>query len=361
MKALILEDIGKLEYKEVTKPEPGNGEVLVKVMAAGICGSDIPRAYKDGAHNMPLIIGHEFSGRVEDAGSDISDNWIGKRVGVFPLIPCRKCTPCQNRQYEMCRNYSYLGSRQDGGFAEYVNVPAKNLIELPDSVSYEAAAMLEPMAVAVHAMRRITETLPDGTGKDISIAVIGLGTIGTLLVMFLLEAGFEDLLVIGNKDFQRRTMEDLGVPATNYCDSKTADAHDFLMGHTDGNGVGIFFECVGSNETASLAVECTAPAGNVCFVGNPYSDMTFTKPVYWKILRNQLRITGTWNSSFLGEKEGEFDDWHYVLDRLNAGSITPEKLITQKYALAEIERGFELMRDKTKDYIKVMATVTKEG
>ena len=355
MKALVLEQIGKLEYKDVARPVPGNGEVLVKVMAAGICGSDIPRAYKDGAHAMPLIIGHEFSGVVDSVGENVSSGLVGKRVGVFPLIPCKTCGPCQGKHYEMCRNYGYLGSRRDGGFAEYVTVPEWNLIELPDNVSFEAAAMTEPMAVAVHAIRQCK--LENNRPEDgLSIAVCGLGTIGTLLVMFLLEAGYRNLLVIGNKDFQKKTMEDLGVPADDYCDSRKEDAHDFIMKHTGGAGADVFFECVGSNEVASLAVDSAAPSGHICFVGNPHSDMTFEKAVYWKILRNQLTINGTWNSSYLGAKESG-DDWHYVLDRLSSGSIKPDKLITQRYTLEDIHRGFELMRDKTEDYVKVMCVM----
>lgn len=366
MKALVIEEIGKLEYKEVAKPVPKKGEAIVKVMAAGVCGSDIPRAYKDGAHNMPLIIGHEFAGIVDCVGEGVSPDLAGKRVGVFPLIPCRQCRPCQNRQYEMCRNYNYLGSRCNGGFAEYVAVPEWNLIELPDNVSYEAAAMIEPMAVAIHAIRncdrRMLHTdknkssMPEHTESDHDpvIAVCGLGTIGTFLVTFLIEAGYKNLLVIGNKEFQKKTMIELGVPEEKYCDSRKENSHDFIMEHTDGYGADVFFECVGSNEVASLAVDATAPAGHICFVGNPHSDMTFDKPVYWKILRNQITISGTWNSAFLGADAGEGDDWHYVIDRLGSGRIEAEKLITQRYALADIHKGFELMRDKTEDYIKVM-------
>ncbi len=361
MKALVLEDIGKLEYKDVPKPVPGVGEVLVAVKACGICGSDIPRAYRDGAHNMPLVIGHEFAGCVEAVGEGVPEDRIGKRVGIFPLIPCRNCGPCRNRQYEMCRDYNYLGSRCNGGFAEYVTVPEWNLIELPDNVSYEAAAMLEPMAVAVHAIRRIfndaslfSDRKTANSPEERSIAVCGLGTIGTLLVMFLLEGGYKDLLVIGNKRFQKHTMTQLGILDENYCDSSSEDAHDFIMKRTKGRGVDVFFECVGSSSVANLAVNSAASAGSVCFVGNPRSDMNFEKQVYWKILRNQLRISGTWNSSFLGETDGADDDWHYVISRLASQKISPEQLITQRYPLCEISRGFELMRDKSEDYIKVM-------
>ncbi len=365
MKALVLKEIGKLNICEVDKPDPAAGEVIVKVAATGICGSDIPRAYRDGAHNMPLIIGHEFSGTVESAGEGVSDKWIGKRVGIFPLIPCGKCHPCSTGSFEMCKNYSYLGSRRDGGFAEYVAVPEWNLIEIPDEVSFEAAAMLEPMAVAVHAMRRTLdldnmETVPRyGTVSQnrppVTIVVCGLGTIGTLLVMFLLDAGYENILVIGNKKFQKETMERLGVSPGRYCDSKKDAAYDFIMDRTGGAGADVFFECVGSNETVSLALKSAAAAGSICYVGNPHSDMMLKKDDYWKILRNQIRITGTWNSSFAGN-DGADDDWHYVLDRLSKGGISPEKLITHRYPLDDIIRGFELMRDKSEDYIKVMYT-----
>ena len=380
MKALVLEDIGQIAYKDIAKPSPQRGEALVKVHAAGICGSDIPRTYRDGAHNMPLVIGHEFAGCVEDVGEGVSSDLIGKRVGVFPLIPCKKCRLCLGGKYEMCKNYNYLGSRCNGGFAEYVTVPEWNLIELPANVSYEAAAMLEPMAVAVHAMTRskivsaraaferaLSGDNSDPRSKivsaraafertvsdDITVAVCGLGTIGTLLVQFLLEAGYNDLIVIGNKDFQRKTITALGVPDECYCDSRKTDARDFIMDHTDKRGADVFFECVGNNDTVSLAVDCAAAGGSVCFVGNPHSDMTFEKAVYWKILRNQLNISGTWNSSYLG-RECLDDDWHYVLSRLEKGSIQPEKLITHKYTLEELIKGFELMRDKSEDYIKVM-------
>lgn len=337
MKAWVLHGINDFRYEEVEKPIVSEDEVLVEVKAVGICGSDIPRTYKDGAHNMPLIIGHEFAGQVVATG---------KRVGVFPLIPCKKCTPCRNKQYEMCRNYSYLGSRRDGAFAEYVSVPKWNLIELPQNVSFEEAAMLEPMAVAVHAMRRVLPCKQD------TVVVCGLGTIGMLLVMFLIDAGIKELLVIGNKESQKQTVLKLGLSEENYCDSKTADVNKWIMEKMKGNGADVFFECVGKNETFSQGVTMTAPVGRICLVGNPYSDMELDKGTYWKILRNQLTVVGTWNSSFTHD---ENDDWHYVLSRLEQKGICPSQLISHRYSLEDIVQGFQIMRDKTEDYIKIMA------
>lgn len=353
MKAWTLHGIDDLRIETVNEPVLNDSEVLVEVKAAGICGSDIPRVYQNGTYSFPLIPGHEFSGVVAKIGAAVDAEWLGRRVGIFPLIPCKTCIPCRKNQYEMCRSYSYLGSRKNGGFAEYVAVPAENLIKLPDNVTFEEAAMLEPMAVAVHSMRRIA---PD---QAETVAVCGLGTIGLLLVMFLKEAGVQNIFVIGNKDFQKQMACKIGLQEDSYCDSRVQNPGQWIMERTNGVGVDIFFECVGKNKTITWAVDHTAPAGKVMLVGNPFSDINLEKSVYWKILRNQLTVTGTWNSSFSypqddPDKYYPQDDWHYVLEKLAAKRIMPTDLITHRFRLEELEQGFHIMRDKTEDYIKIM-------
>lgn len=356
MKAQILRGINQLSFEDTDIPEINSDQVLVKVHAAGICGSDIPRIYQTGAHRHPLIPGHEFSGQVIETGSDTDKNWQGKRVGIFPLIPCKECQPCKAKKYEMCRNYNYLGSRCDGGFAEYVAVPEWNLIELPDSVTYEQAAMLEPTAVAIHAMRSIIgelEVEPAGTNiaEDQTLCICGLGTIGLLLAMTLQQTGYKNLLVIGNKASQQKIIKDLGVSEENYCDSNTQNVSDWIMDKTNNKGVDIFFECVGKNQTISQAIDLCAPSGKLLLLGNPYSDMTFDKNTYWKILRNQLTVKGTWNSSFTKSKD---DDWNYAIKLLETGKLAPEKLITHCFSLEDLEKGLHIMRDKSEDYVKIM-------
>lgn len=347
MKAWVLHSVGDIRFEEVEKPLPKDDEVLVSVKAAGICGSDIPRIYETGAHIHPLIPGHEFSGMVEKTGALVDKKWEEKRVGVFPLIPCGKCISCRKQRYELCRQYSYLGSRRNGGFAEYVSVPEKNLIELPSGVSYTEAAMLEPMAVAVHAMRRVQP------GQSDTVVVYGLGTIGLLLVMFLMDAGIRKILAVGNKAFQKKIIREIGLDEQFYCDSREQDAAGWVQERTDGAGADAVFECVGRNETFAQAVELAAPEGHVCLVGNPYSNMVLDRDAYWKILRNQLVITGTWNSSFTREPD---DDWHYVLGRLLCRQISPEKLVTHRLPVKELEHGLHIMGNKTEDYIKIMVT-----
>ena len=210
--------------------------------------------------------------------------------------------------------------------------------------------MLEPMAVAVHAMRRVQPKASD------TVAVCGLGTIGLLLVMFLKEAGVENILVIGNKEFQRSAVLRLGLPMENYCNCKETDVTQWINSRTDGTGVDIFFECVGKNETVVQAVNSTIPGGKIMLVGNPHSDMQLEKPVYWKILRHQLWVTGTWNSSFSfpGDEGTEPDDWQYVLKKLEEKRIAPADFITHRFSMDELEKGFHIMRDKAEDYVKVM-------
>lgn len=345
MKAYVLHGIGDYRYEEVERPDVTAGNALVHVRAAGICGSDIPRIYRTGAYSHPLIPGHEFAGEVAAVGEGMSSSWIGKRVGVFPLIPCMDCPQCQKKQFEMCSKYSYLGSRTDGGFGEYVRVPEWNLIELPDSVTMEQAAMLEPMAVAIHGIRRIQPSQKD------KIAVCGLGTIGLCILMFLKEMGCQDIYAAGNKDFQKKMTENIGIKEEKFCDARQEDFSAWLMDKTEGLGVNVFFDCVGKKEVLALGIKSLVPGGKMMLVGNPASDIALEKSVYWKILRGQLQLIGTWNSSFTHDKE---DDWHYALERMERKRVEPEKLITHRMAPESFGKGFEIMRNKSEDYVKIM-------
>ena len=345
MKAWVLHNVGDIRMETLREPDLAENEVLVAVKAAGICGSDILRIYQTGAHVHPLVPGHEFSGVVAKTGKDVDKNWKGMRVAVCPLIPCRSCLQCQKQQYEMCRNYDYLGSRRDGGFAEYAAVPAANLLPIPDHLSFEEAAMLEPMAVAVHAMRRV---LPKTSEM---VVVCGLGTIGMLLLMFLQAAGIRNIYAVGNKEYQKHIVLKMGLAEEYYCDSTMQNVSQWMVRHSGGYGTDVFFDCVGKNETFVQALKSTMPGGKVCLVGNPDSDIKLEKQVYWTILCNQITVSGIWNASFTNSLE---DDWHFVLDRVSAKQVHPMKLITHRFSIEEMEHGWHIMRDKLEDYVKIM-------
>ncbi len=343
MKAYVLEGIGRLEYKDVPMPSLRKDEVLVKVMSVGICGSDIPRIFKTGTYHFPTIPGHEFAGAVYQAGSKEYDNLVGKRVGVFPLIPCKQCEQCRNRNYEMCQSYNYLGSRTDGGFAEYVAVPVWNLIELPKQVGFEDAAMLEPTCVALHAVRRADKD------RVRSAAVYGCGTIGILVLQWLSALGIERTYAIGTRREQQELVTEL--TGAVFCNCREEEPVDFLMKNTDGRGVDLVLECVGVKESVNNSVHSAAAGGQVVLVGNPAGDIELEKQIYWQILRRQLSVYGVWNSSFTKEED---DDWHMAVKAIVEGKIRPARQITQRYSFDCLKDGLEAMRNKEIFSNKVM-------
>ena len=356
-KAWVLHDIGDIRYEEVDIPSPGDNEVLVKVMAVGICGSDVPRVYETGAHKMPLVPGHEFSGVVMKVGTNVSSELEGMRVAVSPKIPCRKCEMCVKGETDLCLNYDYTGSRRDGAFEEYVCIPVDNLIELVDNISFEEGAMIEPLAVAANAVRTGCAGI-DHSDDSVRIAVCGMGTIGLMVVMLLKEMGYSDIYVIGNKDSQRDKALDLGISPEHFCDVRNEDPVTWLKEKT--NGVSVYFECVGSNESIRYGLEAGEPKSVLVLVGNPHSDMSFSRNTYWEILRKQMRLLGIWNSSYRkecvdsGTIDNKIDDWHYVLRRLESGRIEPSKLISHRFSLEELDKGLDIMHNKTEDYCKIM-------
>lgn len=339
MKAWLLEDIGKLKYKDIPCPKPSVGEVIVNVKNCGICGSDIPRVFETGAHKMPLVIGHEFSGIVDDTvGEDCK--WLGKRVGIFPLIPCMHCPSCLKKQYEMCENYDYLGSRRDGGFEEFVRVPVGNLILLQDEIDFEEAAMLEPMAVAHHAISRTELNHED------RILVYGLGTIGFMVLMVLKGLGYNDIYAVYNKSLQKETALKLGIENENLISSEEILNYDKKF-----NAV---FECIGKNETFESGLSVLEKGGRLTLLGNPKNDFSLDKDLYSKILRHQLTIKGSWNSSYLHSRH---DDYSSCISLICNGRVKPKEIISHHYALNLLEKGLKIMQSKSEEYIKVMVEI----
>ena len=327
MKAYVLHGIGDLRYEDRPTPELRPGWALVKVLAAGICSSDIPRIFTKGTYHFPTIPGHEFCGRVEAVADSADSGWIGKRAGVFPLIPCRKCPSCQKGAYETCEHYDYLGSRRDGGFAEYAAVPVWNLIELPDTASDIQGALLEPAAVALHAVRQAG--IPNGG----SVCVIGTGAIGLLAGQWAKLRGAGCVVIKGRNDAKRELAQNCGL---EYLTDASGRQFDRVI------------EAVGSEAALTEGIHLTVSGGKLVLMGNPSGPRALSQDTYWRILRKQLTIVGTWNSSFGGEKS----DWTETVDAI-AEKLRTDPVIS--YSLEKEQLGFGLaaMRDKTGPCCKV--------
>jgi L-iditol 2-dehydrogenase len=298
MKAWVLRGNGGLHLNDVPAPVPKAGEVLVKVMAAGICSSDIPRIYDNGAYHYPIILGHEFAGITSD----------GRRVGVFPLIPCHKCGPCQSGHYETCASYSYIGSRQDGAYAEYVAVPEWNLINLPDGLPLEHAALLEPAAVALHACKSVNNP------NVLNAAVIGNGAIGHLTASWLKYRSVRHVDVLGRNDVS-------------------------LFNEYD-----VCIEAVGTSDAFKRCIELVKPNGEVILVGNPDAAFNIGQKLYWQILRKQIAVKGIWNSRYPS-------DWEETLKCMD--KIHIEKHISHKYEFKHLDKAVELMHKGQVKHMKV--------
>ena len=338
MKAYNLHTINDLRYEEIPMPECPSGWVLVQTKAAGICSSDVPRVFTKGTYHFPTVPGHEFAGIVHSVADASSSHWIGKRVGVFPLIPCRKCRPCADKHYEMCEHYDYIGSRRDGAFAEYVAVPVWNLIEIPDNIPFEVAAMLEPFSVALHAIKFGQVTPHD------RVAVIGTGMIGIAAGLWAKMKNVRQVTVIGRNEGKRSMVENCGLEYRINSDCTDNDEYDFVL------------EAVGTPHAIETAINLTRRGGRLVLMGNPSGDIMLQQSVYWKILRKQLKITGAWNSSYDGTNPS---DWTDVVKALANGQIDGNILITHRFSQDNLMEGLNLMRNHKEPYCKVMTSWNK--
>lgn len=342
MKACVLESLGQLTYKEVPTPKPKEDEVLLQVKACGICSSDIDRVFKTGAYHFPIILGHEFSGKIVEVGNGVDRCYLGRRAVVFPLLPCFKCSSCSVGAYMRCEQYSYFGSRCDGAFAEYIAVPVWNLSFFSDNVPYESAAMCEPSAVALHATTA-AEVMPGET-----VAVVGSGTIGLLAAMWFRIQGVHQVIVIGRGMEKLKIANKLGFE--HVISSSTQNPEQEIQHLTNGRGADVVLEAVGNTATVNTAIRCAGKGGRVILTGNPATNIELDRNVYWKILRGELSIRGIWNSNYNTEK----NDWAVTLDHMEKGHISVEQLITHKFSLDKCIETFDFLRVKKGQSMKVM-------
>lgn len=323
-KALNLKGIGNLVYEDIKVKNLTKGTVLLKIMACGICSSDIERVFKNGTYHFPTVIGHEFSGQIVAVYDDENEYLLGKKASVFPLIPCNECAACKVENYALCNNYNYFGSRCDGGFSEYLVVPVWNLV-LFDNLKYEEAALLEPAAVGLHATKKAH------FNKGDNVLIIGTGTIGFLIGIFALRMG-ANVYMAGRRNESLNYAKAYGfIPIMS---------NENLLNELTNIDITSTFEVVGTNKSINQAF--SIPTKEVILVGNPKEDVLLDKKNYWKILRKELNVIGSWNSSFGSNK----NDWKDVINLAMNRDIDFQKLITKVYSMDQYEEAFEYVKNK---------------
>ncbi len=338
MKAGVLFAPRDIRYVEVSTPVPAAGELLIKTACAGICSSDLPRAMDErGAYHYPLVMGHEVSGIIESIGSGVQGRKVGERVTVFPLIPCGKCKFCQEGRVNLCSDYGYIGSRKDGGFAEYFTCPSQNALNLPDSVGLDSGAMAEPAAVALHGARRA------GIKKGDKVVVLGAGTIGLFAMQWAKYFGANATLIDRNSD-KLEIGKKLGA------DKIIQTQKDKPLEESLANMVRTFdivLECTGSDEAQCAGITLLVRGGTLVFLGNPHTDLVVQKSLLSTVIRGELALLGSWNSTIEA-------DWREVVSAMAEARIDCASLITRREKLSNISEVFKSMASRSFPNIKVL-------
>lgn len=327
MKAARLLAIGELQTREVEKPVPRGKELLVKIGACGICGSDIPRVFQLGASgSMPLTIGHEFAGTIVEVGEEADPALVGKKGAFFPLIPCMECDACQIGQFAECSHYNYMGSRCDGGFAQYCLVPsAWNFVESTGKdVSMETLAMTEPACVAQHAIR--TSGLTAGG----CVVIFGAGPIGIMTQRWARLFGASRVILVDVVDEKVEFARAHGGEAVN---GRTQSVSEYIKERNGGRLADVVIEGTGTGAAFSDCADCVRTFGTIVMMGNPMGDVTIKMKNYSTLLRKEVTIKSIWNSYYANLPVNE---WIYTVAQMDARRFDPSDLITHRTSLEEL-------------------------
>lgn len=334
MKAGVVHAREDIRYEEIEKPVPKKGQVLIKVKYTGICGSDVPRVNGDACHFFPNVLGHEFSGTVEETGEGVSAVKRGDRVAGVPLVPCMKCEDCQRGDYSLCRHYSFIGSREFGSFAEYVVVPERNAVPFGEEVSFEQGAFFEPATVALHGLKRV----PYEGGK--TVAILGGGTIGMFVMQWAKIFGAKKTVVFDIAD--ERLALGMRLGATAGINTLQPDFLEQAKELTGGRGFDYVFETAGNTATMKMAFELAANKAHVCFVGTPTKELSFSVKEWENMNRKEFTLTGSW-MSYSAPFPGE--EWELVAHYFRTGELKfDESFLFRRMPLSEIADAFALYR-----------------
>lgn len=342
MKALVLEEYHKLVYKEMPTPKIGENEVLIEVKACGICGSDVHGMDgSSGRRIPPLIMGHEASGILVQKGDHVQDFSEGDRVTFDSTIYCGTCFYCRQGLINLCDNRRVLGVspkeyRQHGAFAEYVAVPEHILYRLPHELSFEQAAMVEPVSIAFHSVALTPISLND------SALVIGAGMVGIFVIQALRAAGCGKIIAVDIEQNRLELAQKLG--ADYVLSAAQVDVVEEVRKLTDNRGANLAFEVVGNSAALNTAISSLRKGGTLTIIGNLAATVEF--PLQ-EVVTRQIRINGSCASC------GEYQA---CLDMIARGKITVDALISKIAPLAEGANWFERLYSKEQGLMKVILT-----
>lgn len=328
MKTVRLNKVGEFRCEEHPVPLLKNNEILIKVGACGICGSDIPRIYELGTRVYPVTLGHEFSGVVVDVADQKDKDLIGKKAAVFPLIPCGTCEMCDTGNYAQCVNYNYLGSRSDGGFAEFCVLPSKShlVIAEDEDVSFEALSIVEPATVAQHALRK------SGLSGGESVLIIGAGPIGMLVARWAEIFGASRIVLLDIQDEKIEFARERGLEVYNV---KKVSVQQVIQNVMKVKKFDRVIEGTGTSSGLESAIHAVKTFGTIAMLGNPHADTRIHLNDHSSILRNEIHLVGIWNSYYC---EFPLNEWQLTVKKLETKELKVEDLITHRTSLENLPK-----------------------
>jgi L-iditol 2-dehydrogenase len=340
MKGLLLKQYMELEVTDLPQPEIGANDVLVRVRACGICGSDVHGIDgSSGRRIPPIVMGHEAAGEIAEAGRNVKDWKVGDRVTFDSTVSCGYCDFCRRGDINLCDNRQVLGVscgdyRRNGAFAEYVAVPQNILYGLPGALPFEHAAMIEAVSIAVHAVNLTPRSLGD------TAVVVGSGMIGQLTIQAAKVAGFSRVFAVDVDDAKLAMAKNLG--ADEAFNSKTCDAAKEIVARTGGRGADAALEAVGATDPICTAIASVRKGGTVTLIGNITQKVEL--PLQ-SVVTRQIRLQGSCASS------GEYPA---CIELLSSGKIRVDSMISARTGLDEAASWFDRLYRHEPNLMKVI-------
>jgi L-iditol 2-dehydrogenase len=337
MKALVYEGAWQMPMRDVPVPEPGSSEVKIKIETVGVCGSDV-HGFKGttGRRKPPIIMGHEFSGTITNLGSDAKNFKVGDRVVVTPLLTCGYCDNCLAGFPNQCQNRSGLGVNLNGAYAEYINVPQKMVFPLPDEMTWEQGALVEPLAVGMHAVNLTPMHLMD------TVVIIGAGTIGLVTILAAKMKGAGKIIVTDVSEHRLEFAKRLGADVV--INPSKQDAVEAVKAQTNGKGSPAVIEAVGITATTKQSLMMARNGGNVVWIGNSDPEITINMQ---QIVTRELTVRGAY---------GFNDEFGLSIQAIRSQRIDPTVLIEKRATLADGTQIIDDLARGNADWIKVMLT-----
>jgi L-iditol 2-dehydrogenase len=347
IKAGVLHAANDIRVEEVDFPQMKDGEVLIKIRTVGVCGSDV-HYYKRGAigpHVVtgPMILGHECAGEIVDVAKDVKGFEPGDRVAVEPGHTCRKCIYCKTGRYNLCPDVTFMATPPiDGACVEYVTWPADFVFHLPDNLTFDHGALMEPLAVGMHAVRRSRLR----TGE--SVAILGAGTIGLSTLVSAVAAGAGEVIVADLEDTRLDMARKLG--ATHTINASKENTAESIKDLTHGLGTEVVIETAGAASTTQQTVEVVGRGGRVVWVGAA-GGQAVPIPIV-QVADKELDIMGIFRYANL---------YPYAIQLVSTGRINLEGFVTHRYSLTNIKEALEVAYERRDGAIKVMINIEESS